>query len=171
MNEELKRINEILNKKQYVSELKVPEYAIHSEKEIKGFFGEYRYLSNFYPCPLGIWYEGLRYPSTEHAYQAAKVDSHDRLPFTICNAKEVKRLGGSVLLDREEWDKTKYDIMIQLVTQKFATHGGLREKLLATGNAHLEETNHWRDVYWGVFEGMGLNKLGEILMIVRKFWK
>lgn len=168
---EIELLKKALDKKQYVSELKVPEYAVHSEKEIKGFFGDYRYLSNFYPCPLGIWYEGLKYPSTEHAYQAAKVDSHDRLPFTTCNAKEVKRLGGSVLLDKKEWDNVKYDVMLQLVTQKFAVHKGLREKLLSTDNAYLEETNHWKDVCWGVYEGKGQNKLGEILMVVRKFWK
>lgn len=112
----------------------------------------------------------MKYPSTEHAYQAAKVEPHDRLPFTTCTAKEVKRLGGNVLLNKEEWENIKYNIMLQLVTQKFATHKKLREKLLATGNAYLEELNHWRDIYWGVFEGNGQNKLGEILMIVRKFW-
>lgn len=170
MNEELMRIKEILDKKQYHSELKIPEYAVHTEKEIKGFFGDYRYLSNFFPCSLGIWYEGLRYPSTEHAYQAAKVDSHDRLPFTTCNAKEVKRLGGNVSLDVEQWESVKYDVMLQLVTQKFATHKKLREKLLATGNAYLEETNHWHDQTWGVCNGMGKNWLGQILMNVRSFW-
>lgn len=168
---EVELLKKALDKKQYFSEVEIPEYAVHSEKEIKGFFGKYRFLSNFYPCSLGIWYEGLKYPSTEHAYQAAKVDSHDRLPFTTCNAKEVKRLGGNVLLDKEIWDGVKYDVMLQLVTQKFATHKGLREKLLITENAYLEETNHWKDTYWGVFEGNGKNKLGEILMVVRSFWK
>jgi ribA/ribD-fused uncharacterized protein len=164
-------LKKALDKKQYFSEQNIPEYAVYSEKEIKGFFGKYRFLSNFFPCPLGIWYEGLKYPSTEHAYQAAKVDSHDRLPFTTCNAKEVKRLGGSVLLDKEEWEKIKYDVMLQLVTQKFAIHKGMRQKLLETGEAYLEETNHWKDQTWGVYEGKGENKLGKILMVVRGFWQ
>lgn len=167
---ETELLKKALDKKQYFSEVEIPEYAVHSETEIKGFFGKYRFLSNFYSCPAGIWYEGLKYPSVEHAYQAAKVDSYDRLPFTTCNAKEVKRLGGSVLLDKEDWEEVKYDIMLQLVTQKFAVHKGLRDKLLETKKAYLEETNHWKDVYWGVYEGNGLNKLGEILMVVRSFW-
>jgi predicted NAD-dependent protein-ADP-ribosyltransferase YbiA (DUF1768 family) len=34
---------------------------------------ETRWLSNFYPCT--IEYEGITYPSSEHAYQAAKTQS------------------------------------------------------------------------------------------------
>lgn len=46
------------------------DYIVHDESQIKGFFGEYRYLSNF---ELGdVIYEGIKYPSSENAYQAAK---------------------------------------------------------------------------------------------------
>ena len=37
---------------------------------IDSFEGKYRFLSNFYLSP--ITYEGIEYPSVEHAYQAAK---------------------------------------------------------------------------------------------------
>jgi hypothetical protein len=33
---------------------------------IKGFLGEYSFLSNFYLCP--VYYEGLVYPSSENAF-------------------------------------------------------------------------------------------------------
>ena len=36
----------------------------------KGFSGEYEFLSNFYPCR--IVYNGITYPSVEHAYQDRK---------------------------------------------------------------------------------------------------
>ena len=41
-----------------------------TENVIDSFVGEYYFLSNFYPC--SIEHDGLRYPSSEHAYQAAK---------------------------------------------------------------------------------------------------
>lgn len=37
---------------------------------INSFMGKYRFLSNFWPCK--VIFNGLEYPSTEHAYQAAK---------------------------------------------------------------------------------------------------
>ena len=52
--------------------------------------------------------------------------------------------------------------------QKFTKHKDLKEKLLATGDAYLEETNHWHDTFWGVCKGKGQNHLGKILMEVRE---
>lgn len=37
---------------------------------IEGFFNEYRFLSNFWPAVVEL--DGIRYPTVEHAYQAAK---------------------------------------------------------------------------------------------------
>lgn len=181
MSSQIQQLKKILRKreqevaanssKKYHSESSVPEYATHNSHAIKGFFGEYRFLSNFYPCPNGIWYEGLKFPTTEHAYQAAKVNTNDRESFLTCNVKEVKRLGGSISIGKEKWDNIKYNVMAQLVLQKFATHDDLRNRLIETGNAYLEETNHWHDKTWGVCDGDGLNWLGKILMNVREFWK
>jgi hypothetical protein len=47
------------------------EYAIHDSHLIHGFFGDYRWLSNFHSCP--VYFDGLLYPSSENAYQAAKL--------------------------------------------------------------------------------------------------
>ena len=44
----------------------------------------------------------------------------------------------------------------------------MMEKLILTGDSYLEEGNTWNDRYWGVCNGVGKNKLGEILMQVRK---
>jgi predicted NAD-dependent protein-ADP-ribosyltransferase YbiA (DUF1768 family) len=49
-------------------------------KHISSFTGEYRFLSNFYPCVVHLDEEV--YPSVEHAYQAAKtVNPEERKPF------------------------------------------------------------------------------------------
>ncbi len=166
----METLKKAIANRQYFPETKLHSYVVHNESEIKGFFGPYRFLSNFQLCPNGIWYEGLKFPSTEHAYQAAKVPMDERDPFISCNCRDVKRLGGVVEVSKEVWDAKKYNVMSQLVLQKFATDEELRDKLIATGNAYLEETNHWQDKTWGVCNGVGTNWLGKILMSVRGFW-
>ena len=61
--------------------------------------------------------------------------------------------------------------MSAVVFDKFYRNIDLRNKLMETGNRYLEETNHWKDRYWGVCDGKGENNLGKILMSVRKFWR
>lgn len=70
---------------------KVPEYAIHDDKRVCGFFGPFRWLSNFFPAK--VHYEGLDYPSVEYAYQAAKWPQNKRDEFTRITAGQSKRLG------------------------------------------------------------------------------
>jgi predicted NAD-dependent protein-ADP-ribosyltransferase YbiA (DUF1768 family) len=54
------------------------------------------------------------------------------------------------------------------VRYKFTHDAKLRQKLLATGDAILEEGNDWGDQVWGVVNGVGKNRLGKILMKVRE---
>jgi len=148
-------------------ETDVPEYAIHDDKRVCGFFGLFWFLSNFFPAK--VHYEGLDYPSVEHAYQAAKWPPHKRSEFTMITADQAKKLGRAAKIDKKEWDAKKYNIMAMLVLQKFLMNQPLKEMLLATEDVYLEERNHWGDVYWGVNEdGEGENNLGRILMGVRE---
>lgn len=164
LKEKLKKA--LARKTTYYPESKVPEYAIHDENSICGFFGPYRWLSNFWQCPSGIVYQGLTYPTTEHAYQAAKVPKADRSQFLTITTKEVKKLGHKVPKPHN-WDDIKFDVMKELVYTKFQDME-LRGKLFDTEFRHLEERNHWGDVYWGTNEkGVGQNNLGKILMEVR----
>lgn len=134
------------------------------EENILGFFGKYRYLSNFYLTP--IKYDGVVYPSVENAYQAAKtLDLEQRKQFVNCSPGQAKRLGRTVGL-RKDWDKIKLSIMRQLVSEKFK-NANLAKMLLLTGQAYLEETNNWGDEFWGVYRNNGRNYLGKILMRVR----
>lgn len=136
---------------------------------IYGFDGEYRFLSNFWVEPdWYICYENLMYPSTEHAYQAAKTLIHaERVLFTQpITAGKAKRLGRQINL-RDDWEIVKDRIMDEICFQKFK-HPVLRQKLLATGDLYLEETNTWGDTYWGVCNGKGRNILGLTLMKIRK---
>jgi ribA/ribD-fused uncharacterized protein len=145
----------------------VPEYAIHTEHKVCGFFGLFRWLSNFFPSK--VHYEGLDFPSVENAYQAAKYPQKDRAQFTMISAGDSKKLGQKAELDVKKWDKEKYNIMAILVLQKFLNNPQLKDLLLATEDAYLEETNHWGDRFWGKDEdGDGKNNLGQILMGVRE---
>jgi ribA/ribD-fused uncharacterized protein len=140
---------------------------------IYGFFGEYRWLSNFFLTP--VEFEGLLFPSVEAAYQAAKdVDvSKRQLMVGQISDDEMKegmrarRFGKSANL-RPDWESAKVDVMRQAVTSKFQLNGELVSKLLETGDLHLEETNYWGDTFWGVCKGAGRNELGKILMGVRE---
>lgn len=137
-------------------------------KKIDSFTGDYRWLSNFYPSPVG--YENLMYPSVEHAYQAAKTTiQQQRLLFTNHRliAGAAKRLGKTLPL-RGEWEVIKLGTMETLLRDKFSRHPVLADRLRATGDAELIEGNTWGDRFWGVCEGQGYNWLGTLLMKIRK---
>ena len=145
------------------------DYVIHDENNVKGFFGEYRWLSNYHECE--IKFDGINYPSTENAYQSAKSnDMFVKHQMTQITPSESKQLSTKLQL-RDNWHNIKYDIMSYIIFDKFYRHLDLRQKLLDTGSKYLEETNHWGDRYWGVCDGKGENNLGKILMGIRKFWQ
>jgi ribA/ribD-fused uncharacterized protein len=132
---------------------------------IDSFSGKYRFLSNFYSIDVG--YEGVIYPSVEHAYQAAKtLNVGLRSAIRMAgNPGAAKKMGQAVLL-RPEWEDVKVEIMAELLARKFA-HPGLRASLLATGDEELIEGNTWGDTVWGVCNGVGTNYLGRLLMDLR----
>lgn len=132
--------------------------------KIKGFNGQYRFLSNFYPCT--ITYNGVVYRSVEAAYQAQKNPKY-ATQFAKMDAIEAKRAGSRMKL-RPDWDDVKLSIMNELIVIKFTSNKSLCQKLLGTANLILEETNYWNDTYWGVCNGVGENHLGKILMKVRE---
>lgn len=134
--------------------------------EITSFRAEHYFLSNMYPVP--VTFEGLTYPCVESAFQAAKVlDKENRINFTSLNGYKAKSAGRKVIL-RKDWEKVKLDVMYQCVSNKFTENEFMKEKLLNTGDAMLIEGNTWGDKFWGVYEGVGENHLGKILMRVRK---
>lgn len=131
---------------------------------IEEFQGKYRFLSNFWGAP--VEFEGLCYPSVEHAFQAAKtLDKEQRKGFLKIKANEAKRLGRKVTL-RSDWEEVKLSIMKELLIKKFQ-HEDLKQKLLMTRPHKLIEGNNWNDTFWGVCRGEGQNNLGKLIMEVR----
>lgn len=71
----------------------------------------------------------------------------------------------------QEWDTKKKSVMADLLRQKFdpKINPENYDKLMATGNKHLEEMNWWNDVFWGTDkDGKGENNLGKLLMEIRE---
>lgn len=132
---------------------------------IDSFEGKYRFLSNF--AYTEIEYEGLTWPTSEHAFQAMKTLNHD-LRVQICNAatpNQAKKLGRKVTL-RSNWDEIKDDIMLEILRVKFSDPD-LADYLIRTHPHELVEGNWWGDRYWGKVNGQGKNMLGQLLMKVR----
>jgi len=132
-------------------------------KVIDCFDGNYGFLSNFYETP--VTYGGVMYRNSEAAYQAQK-DPTRQMEFVDLPANKAKRLGRKVD-PVADWDDIKYNHMLQIVRRKFHQNPRLAEKLIQTGEAEIIEGNRWNDTYWGVCEGKGQNKLGNILMQIR----
>lgn len=137
-----------------------------SADKIAEFQGEYRFLSNFYPAE--VVYEGITYPTSEHAYQAAKtLEVNERKKIAaIATPADAKKAGRALKL-RDDWETVKFVVMEDVVRYKFAHHDDLRQQLCDTGDSYLEEGNDWNDRIWGVYQGVGENRLGKILMKIR----
>jgi len=139
---------------------------------IEKFHGEHAFLSNFHPSP--ITFEGIDFPTVEHAFQAAK--SNDPAIRRKIAEKDTpgkaKRAGGRRGIvsdfDFDAWEVKKVETMEHLCRIKFEDPG-LHALLKATGNQTLQEGNNWNDTFWGVSlkTGKGRNTLGLILMKIR----
>jgi len=133
---------------------------------ISEFIDEFDFLSNFYPAET--MYDGIVYPTSEHAFAAAKsldLSERDRILQEVTPGR-AKRLGRRIEL-RRDWEDVKVRIMKQLVLDKFTRNSDLMMRLLETGSEELIEGNNWGDKFWGVCDGEGQNYLGIILMEVR----
>ena len=91
-----------------------PSYA----PPIDSFFGQYRFLSNFWLAEVEL--DGEKYKSVEHAYVAAKTLDLDKRKeiASVDKPGDVKKLGKKLIL-RDDWDSVKLGIMKDLVRQKF----------------------------------------------------
>lgn len=137
---------------------------------INQFSGKYRFLSNFWYHP--VYYNGVIYPTNEHAYQASKVLSYDKRAWfaTLSTPQIAKKEGKAALNIRKDWDTHKFIVMYEINMIKFLDLG-LRVKLLNTGTSALIEGNNWHDNIWGICTcgrcTGGDNNLGKILMKIR----
>lgn len=133
---------------------------------IDKFRGKYWFLSNFYESSIED--ENITYPTVEHYFQAQKtLNREEKLKIAKASKPaKAKKMGRQVNL-RKDWEDIKLQVMEKALRLKFQ-NPELRKKLIATGDKELVEGNPWGDRYWGVCNGSGKNKLGKLLMKIRK---
>lgn len=116
--------------------------------KISSFVREFEFLSNFYP--VSLVYEGLIYPSVEHAFQATKFHQKE-LKFRIrdCQfAGQAKRLGKRFRsVRRPDWLQVCDDCMLDLLRMKFphpqdAGGSRLSNLLINTGGRGVDRRKH-----------------------------
>lgn len=115
-------------------------------------------------------FDGLSFLNAEAAFHSQKTtDREIKKQFVGLPPNKAKALGRKVLL-RSDWEEVKEEVMYQVVKSKFSQNEEMGRKLVGTKDAYLEEGNTWHDTCWGVcqYTGEGENKLGEILMRVRR---
>lgn len=149
-----------------------PTRALDSTDCIESFSGPYKFLSNFFWSKLE--FEGLIYPSVEHAFQAAKLkdnEARSNAGFTNQNLsfKDAKHLGRNVAL-RDDWKEIREAVMASCLRAKFSD-ATLETKLKGTGQRELID-GHWGspDLIWGYHypSQAGENRLGKLLMELRE---
>ncbi|PHS22263.1 MAG: hypothetical protein COA84_13985 [Robiginitomaculum sp.] len=136
-------------------------------RDIISFEGQYRFLSNFWPCNISAF--GYIYQSVEHAYVASKsTHSDDHLAvFLLKSPGHAKRYGRKLKI-RPDFDKIKVHYMRGFLEQKFARGSALRADLDMTKGREIVEGNAWGDTFWGQSPvGTGKNNLGRLLMAIR----
>ncbi|NMM88521.1 hypothetical protein B2J88_29920 [Rhodococcus sp. SRB_17] len=139
---------------------------------INSFVGDHEYMSNLYPAPT--LYRGQLFPSSEHAYAAAKTLDQRviRAILSTDDPAEAKKLGRSAELIAD-WEAMKFRVMESVVGAKFTYNLELADQLRTTSGSLLVEGNIWHDQIWGSCSCSrhrdipGENALGIILMGVR----
>lgn len=113
-------------------------------------FNKYNYpeFSSFWDTPIEVG--GKSYLDVEAAFQAAKQkDGVDNAMFYAVSKGEAKKLGRKVDI-RPDWDKIKFDRMVECDYAKFTQYPELGELLLSTGYDWIvEDTTAWHDNIWG----------------------
>ena len=151
--------------------------------QINSFRGDYGFLSNMHSC--SVWFEGIVFPSAEHAYQAAKfTDWSDRQHIAkMASPVEAKRYPKFVRTHGLEinhpldpdFDRYKIKQMKRILYDKFVNHKDMGVRLLATAPAELIEGGWWHDGFWGTCTcgkcQPGQNNLGKLLMEIRDILK
>lgn len=132
----------------------------------------YGAFSNLYQRP--VEFDGLVFPTSEHAYQAGKArkpEVRDWLLAAPSPALVAMAAHGLYVWDvHPDWSKTKFDRMRAVLRAKFTQHEDLRELLLSTGSARLVEAatvDNAVNRLWGEVDGVGKNMLGVLLMELR----
>lgn len=132
----------------------------------------YGVFSNLYRRP--IIFEGVEFPTAEHAYQAGKARKEavrDWILSAPTPSLVAMAAHGLYTWDiTPNWSKLKFERMREVLKAKYTQHDDLKALLLSTGEKRLVEscrTDNLVNRTWGEVNGKGKNMLGILLMEVR----
>ena len=132
----------------------------------------YGAFSNLYR--RSVEFEGVTYPTSEHAYQAGKAlkpTVRDWIQAAPTPALAAMAAHGLYTWDVvPNWTDIKFDRMRRVLRAKFAQHADLAQLLISTGSRRLVESgtmNNAVNRLWGEVGGLGQNMLGVMLMEIR----
>lgn len=141
------------------------------------FTGKWSVLDNFAPTPVlvNIGHGMKSYPTSEHAFAAAKADvAGDAELVRLCREPGAAKAMGRRVPLRPDWEAVKFEVMWHVLQAKFRQHRGARLVLEATKDSVIYEGNTWEDRVWGIVQRPGSrhlwdgrNALGVQLMEIR----
>lgn len=133
----------------------------------------YGVFSNLFRCK--VVFEGIEYPTSEHAYQAGKANKPEvRAWLLAAPTPNLCAMAAHGLLAWDvvpNWATIKLGRMRAVLRAKFEQHPELAVLLAGTGDARLIEsgtTNNAVNRFWGEVNGKGQNMLGVMLMEIRE---
>lgn len=115
--------------------------------------------------------DDAEWPSVEHYFQAMKYEDpvYREVIRGAPHPRKARKLGRSRFKRiRSDWKKVRRVVMTRAVYIRCRTHAEVAERLLATGDQRLVESNAY-DYFWGCGrDRRGTNTYGEVLMDVRR---
>ena len=156
----------------------------------KDKYGEF---SNFYQLKEPLVVNNIKYPTTEHLFQASKFDDIEYKKLiasfnspaksfilgkqkivsgltwrTDMNEHIIDALNRGVKI-KSNWEEIKVGVMMNILRLKFNQDLHCKKVLLSTDNLEIVENTH-RDSFWGNggSKNNGKNMLGKCLMNLRK---
>jgi GTP cyclohydrolase II len=125
-------------------------------------------FSNF--SQHSIFIDEINWQTVEHYYQAQKfIDMELKERIRLSKTPVLAKITAMGMKDlrRKNWAELKESVMLKALRRKFAQHPELAKRLLSTSSQRLVESTS-NDAFWGEsLDGIGQNRLGELLMLVR----
>lgn len=150
--------------------------AINEPNEIRFYranekpYGAFSNLSRW-----TVTFEGVEYPTAEHAYQAGKARKESVRDWILsAPSPSLVAIAAHGLYYWDivpGWSKNKFHRMKNILMAKYTQHPELRELLESTGDKRLVESatvDNEVNRTWGEVNGKGKNMLGVLLMEVRE---
>lgn len=149
------------------------QYAYDKTKKFVAFYGNkgQDLFGNFWILSKNISYNGITANNVESLYHSAKFTNNIKQEFNNLSPLKAFYLSRQYQkYVRKDWSKIKDQVMLDLLRIKFKIPL-CTLVLLWTEDKYIVEHNpvKGRDTYWSDnCDGSGQNKLGQLLMIIRK---